>query len=339
MIALDGGDRLSYAEFVVFVTDPYHSELQAKVCQQAADQLESLGKRSFVLDAAFRPEAAAEAAAATAADSAPDAASGSWSEMTTGKASLQPQQRTPQSQFRSPPTTSAAGLETSVQAAAADQRDRRHRSISSGSGGRGGEQQGVSAEEFLTGLRSLGLRLSVSDAHRLILRFDVHGDGHLSSRRFVSMVENSGPWNQALTRLTHQEEADEEADACLRAHKTYGEWPPAVEQGRGQGETLVLSNDIVEMARYIGIRVSSDSSLLWIAADALAAPLPNGWVMHKSKDGRWFYYNELTCDRAWLDFVGTLVALAWFPADPQYVNTGPAGWMKGDLFRVQALII
>ncbi|CAN0542024.1 unnamed protein product, partial [Ectocarpus sp. 8 AP-2014] len=53
------------------------------------------------------------------------------------------------------------------------------------------------------------------------------------------------------------------------------------------------------MARYIGIRVSSDSSLLWIASDALAAPLPNGWVMHKSKEGRWFYHNDLTGQSRW----------------------------------------
>lgn len=289
MIALDGGDRLSYAEFVVFVTDPYHSELQAKVCQQAADQLEGLGRRSFDLDAAFRPAAAAAA-------SASNTVSGTWSEMTTGTAAPQQQQHLSQSLFHPPTTSPAAGLETGVQAAAEDQHGRSCSSSSS-------EKQGVSAEKFLAGLRSLGLRLSVSDAHRLILRFDVHGDGHLSARRFVSMVENSGSWTRALVRLAHQEEADEEADACLRAHRTYGEWPPAVKQGRGQGQTLVLSTDIVEMARYIGIRVSSDLSLLWIAADALAAPLPNGWVMHKSKDGRWFYYNELTGDRACLDLL------------------------------------
>lgn len=156
----------------------------------------------------------------------------------------------------------------------------------------------MSAEEFLAAMRNLGLRLSVSDAHRLLLRFDVHGDGHLSARRFVSMVESSRPWTRALVRLAHQEEADEEADACLRVQKASGEWPPAVEQRRdevqGQGQALVLSADVVEMARYIGIRVSSDSSLLWIAADALAAPLPNGWVMHKGKEGRWFYHNEIT---------------------------------------------
>lgn len=298
MIALDGGDRLSYAEFVVFVTDPYHSELQAEVCQQAADQLESLGRRSFTLDAAFRPEtvaAAAAAAATVAVTAAPNEVSATWSEMTTGATAPQQQRHAPQGRFQSPTTTSAAGLETGVCTAVEDQHGRGRRRSSSS------EKQGVSAEEFLAGLRSLGLRLSVSDAHRLILRFDVHGDGHLSARRFVSMVENSRPWTQALARLAHQEEADEEADACLRSHRTYGEWPPAVKQGRGQGETLVLSADIVEMARYIGIRVSSDSSLLWIAADALAAPLPNGWVMHKSKDGRWFYYNELTGKWAWLD--------------------------------------
>lgn len=314
MIALDGGDRLSYAEFVVFVTDPYHSELQAKVCQQAADQLEDLGKRSFNLDAAFRPEAAAAAAAAGAAAvaSAPNSVSGTWSETTTGTAVPQQEQHLPQSQLH-PPTTTSAGIETGLQEAAEDQHGPSSNTRS--------EKQGVSAEEFLAGLRSLGLRLTVSDAHRLILRFDVHGDGHLSARRFVSMVESSRPWTRALVRLAHQEEADEEADACLRAYRTYGEWPPAMKQGRGQGQALVLSTDIVEMARYIGIRVSSDSSLLWIAADALDAPLPNGWVMYKSKEGRWFYYNELTGDWAWFGLRVSFVALAWFSFDPAHGAT------------------
>lgn len=251
------------------------------MCQQAADQLEGLGRRSFNLDAAFRQEAVA---------AAPNTASGTWSEVAKETGVPEQQQHLPQSQFHSPKTTPSAGLETGMQAAAGDQHGCRSSTTSSS------KKQGVSAEEFLAGLTRLGLRLSVPDAHRLILRFDVHGDGHLSARRFVSMVENSRPWTRSLERLAHQEEADEEADACLRAHSTHGEWPPALKQGRGQSQTLVLSMDIVEMARYIGIRVSSDSSLLWIAADALAAPLPNGWVIHKSKDGRGFYYNELTGD-------------------------------------------
>ena len=299
MIAVDGGDRLSYAEFAVFVTDPHHSELQAEVCRQAAEQLEGLGRRSFNLEAAFRPGAAAAAAAPaapaepaappnTVGGSAPSSGAGgeTWPEVTAT-----PQPTAAQDQM----PTIRQGSSGSAAAAANAGPDHQQRGVG---GDGGGDRQSVSAEEFLAGLRSLGLRLSVSDAHRLILRFDVHGDGHLSARRFVSMVESSRPWTRALAWLAHQEEVDEEADACLRAQRVYGEWPPALKQGEGQGQgrvqSIALSTDIVEMARYIGIRVCSDSSMLWIAADALAAPLPNGWVMHAAKEGRWFYHNELT---------------------------------------------
>ncbi len=321
MIALDGGDRLSYAEFAVFVTDPHHSELQEEVCRQAAEQLEGLGRRSFNLDAAFRQVAAAAAAAAAAEGvsqavggdvSSSGAGGDTWPEVAA--APQQKHQHVPQ-KSQCPRSTTAPGEESvlgqqeSSGLAAAGTGAHAAGDYRHGSGGGGGDGQGVSAEVFLAGLRSLGLRLSVSDAHRLILRFDVHGDGHLSARRFVTMVENSPPWTRALAWLAHQEEVDEEADACLRARRAYGEWPPALQQGQGQGQgrgqgqgqSIVLSTDIVEMARYIGIRVCSDSSLLWIAADALAAPLPNGWVMHAGKEGRWFYHNELTGESARCD--------------------------------------
>ncbi|CAM9655055.1 unnamed protein product [Ectocarpus sp. 6 AP-2014] len=299
MMALDGGDRLSYAEFVVFVTDPHHSELQGKVCEQAAEQLEGVGRRSFNLDAAFR-SATAPLNATFTGDSSSKGGGDPWPEtamVASAPSHTHMQQGKEHLATGGMSALRQGGLGVSAKAAAVD----RHSCSESGLGdvGAEGEKQGVPAEEFLAGLRGLGLRLSVSDAHRLIVRFDVHGDGHLSTRRFISMVESSRPWTRALTRMAHQEEADEEADACLRAYSVHGEWPSAVEQSQGQGVALTLDEDIVEMARYIGIRVSSDSSLLWIAADALAAPLPNGWAMHKSKEGRWFYHNDLTGQSRW----------------------------------------
>lgn len=257
-IALDGGDRLSYAEFAVFVSDPRHSELQAHVCQQAAKQLEGLGRRSFNLDAAFHP-----ARRDTAALS-----SGGRPKSAAAQPAREEQHGTRHEKSRRA-GDAAAGR-------AAERPD-------------GGDARKIiSTSEFLAGLEALGLGLSTSDAQRLVVRFDVHGDGYLSAGRFVAMVESSSPWTRALERLAQQEEADEEADAYLRAQRVYG-------RCSGGG---AVSAEIVEMARYIGIRVSSDSSLLWIAADALAAPLPDGWVMYKGQEGRWFYHNELTgeCD-------------------------------------------
>ncbi|CAM9167581.1 unnamed protein product, partial [Sphacelaria rigidula] len=231
MIALDGGDRVSYGEFAVFVSDPYHAELQDEVCCQAAERLEALGQVSFHLDEAFRRKAIAQA-------------------------------QTAGSRYR-------LGM--------------------------------LSADEFLVGLENLGIRLSTSNAQRLIVRFDIHGDGYISAGRFVSMVECSIPWKRARAHLTRQDEADEEADAWLRTRHVQ-HMQRAVHTGDKlpvPGNPLRLSVEMVEMARYLGIRISSDSSLLWIASDALAAPLPDGWVAQKTSGGRSFYHNERTGQSRW----------------------------------------
>lgn len=251
MVALDGGDRLSFAEFAVFVSDPRHYELQSEVCRQLSKQLELLGRRSLRVDDVFF---ARQRRPAPREDNVVDA--------------------------RNPKITSRSDI------AATDLKQEQGR----GEPGehhieRHEDRQEASASDFLDGLEDLGLRLSAIDANRLLVRFDVHGDGHLSVQRFVSMVESSPEWSRALARLSRQEEADEEADACLRARRTSGN-PVKNEH---------LSEDLIEMARYLGIRVSTDSSLLWIAEDALNAPLPEGWVVCRShRDGAYFYQNRFT---------------------------------------------
>lgn len=285
-LALDGGDRLSFGEFAVFVSDPYHSELEAQVCQQAAEHLEALGRRSFNLDAVFRKHPG-------------------------------PVRKNPQSSMGTTQSGPTVGDEINAvvrtdqhRAAMASQAKDLYQAPFDGEGCSGVQAaitgtEGqpfplpvqhahcercdlhvVSAANFVAGLETLGLRLSASDTRRLLVRFDVHGDGFLSTGRFAAMIEKSRPWIQALAWLAHQEEADEEADACLRAHQLHGRWPTVGEQA--------LSDDVVQMARYIGIRVSSDAALLWIATDALAAPKPAGWAMYQDQEGRWFYHNELT---------------------------------------------
>ena len=246
LITLDGGDRFSYAEFSVFISDPYHSELQAEVCRQAAARLEILGRHSVNLHAAFLPEP-------LCFDALPGMV-------------LRNNQ-----EYRAE-INSSRGDENVLAKNIREQ----HRGFD--------VRKIVSEEEFLAGLRVLGLDIPPSNLERLLVRFDVHGDGCLSVDRFASMVENSPAWTHAISRLNRQAEADEEADACLRSYRMTGRW------SAGQ----MLSEEIVDMARYLGIRVSSDASLLWIAADALEAPLPDGWVMSQGQDGSCFYQNRAT---------------------------------------------
>lgn len=263
MIALDGGDRASYAEFVVFVSDPHHATLQTRVCRQAAERLEALGRRSFHLDVAFRPKTTAMAHTTVPFDG--------------GGPGPGPGRGTSSSDGEYPGANRRGHISAQHQGIVQGTRGPRHR------------QGMVSAEEFLVGLEALELRLSTADAQRLIVRFDVHGDGYISAGRFVSMVESSDCWKRARVQLARQDEADEEADAWLRAQRNVHRREGVSVPGKQQ-----LSEEIVEMARYLGIRVSSDESLLWIASDALEAPVPDGWVVQKAHGGRFFYYNELT---------------------------------------------
>ncbi|CAM9846804.1 unnamed protein product, partial [Discosporangium mesarthrocarpum] len=236
LMAIDGGDRVSFGEFAVFVTDPHHEELQENVCRQLQEQLEAVGRRIVALNAAATP-------------------------------------------WRAPHYGGRGG---------------------GGGWGRGGDRgDGLTAEEFLEGLAALGLHLSAADSQRLLVRFDVHGDGRLSVPRFVSMVERSPHWAQGLRRLTLQEEADEEAESMLRTWRRTERWPRGCVRGAGEGGEEGMSVELVEMARYLGIRVSSDASELWVAREALRAPLPNGWSVIQGGDGRAFYRNDLTGQTRW----------------------------------------
>ena len=52
---------------------------------------------------------------------------------------------------------------------------------------------------------------------------------------------------------------------------------------------------MTEDARYLGIDTSVDHDLLWIAEEALEAPLPSEWTEHfDSSDGERYYFNKTT---------------------------------------------
>ena len=53
---------------------------------------------------------------------------------------------------------------------------------------------------------------------------------------------------------------------------------------------------MTEYARYLGIDPAVDDDLLWIAEEALEAPLPSEWTEHFDSSDRVYYYNETTED-------------------------------------------
>merc|ERR1712217_55208 len=57
--------------------------------------------------------------------------------------------------------------------------------------------------------------------------------------------------------------------------------------------------ELIAYARYLGIDPVVDHDLLWIAVEALEAPLPSDWTEHFDGNDRVFYYNATTRVSSW----------------------------------------
>jgi Ca2+-binding EF-hand superfamily protein len=143
----------------------------------------------------------------------------------------------------------------------------------------------VSIPAFREGLTQLGLRLSPTDIQRLVTRFDLHEEGFCSVTRFVRCVQRSVQWQNAERVLTLQDEAVAEA-----AH---------IRERQREGQFTDISEELLAMAEFLGIRPISEQQLLWIAVDALRAPLPINWSAQKDSEGRIYFYNHISNQSRW----------------------------------------
>jgi hypothetical protein len=60
-----------------------------------------------------------------------------------------------------------------------------------------------------------------------------------------------------------------------------------------------MSEELISMCEYLGIRVLSERDMIWIAEDALKAPLPVNWMAQRDRQGRTFFYNNITQQSRW----------------------------------------
>eukprot|EP00924_Labyrinthula_sp_SR-Ha-C_P004470 snap_masked-scaffold_1-processed-gene-1.16-mRNA-1 protein AED:0.85 eAED:0.85 QI:0/-1/0/1/-1/1/1/0/888 len=60
-----------------------------------------------------------------------------------------------------------------------------------------------------------------------------------------------------------------------------------------------LEKAVVEHAKYLGLDPVLDQGLLWIAKEALMAPIPEGWNQGLTDDGVPYYYNEEIQESKW----------------------------------------
>jgi len=81
----------------------------------------------------------------------------------------------------------------------------------------------------------------------------------------------------------------------------------ATTSGQGAGDSAQESKalqakalkEVEEFASYLGMTPAEDRDLLWIAVEAMTAPLPANWSEHTTKDGQPYYYNLRTDHTQW----------------------------------------
>eukprot|EP00400_MALV-I_sp_L67-5_P001135 gene1135-671_t len=65
------------------------------------------------------------------------------------------------------------------------------------------------------------------------------------------------------------------------------------------GPAQPTQTELISYAKYLGMDPLGDQDLLWIARDALLAPLPHMWSEHFDSEQRVFYYNSDTKQSSW----------------------------------------
>jgi len=50
-------------------------------------------------------------------------------------------------------------------------------------------------------------------------------------------------------------------------------------------------HEVREYAKFLNIAPAAEPELLWIAKEAMSAPLPGGWTQHDDAQGWAFFYN------------------------------------------------
>jgi hypothetical protein len=141
---------------------------------------------------------------------------------------------------------------------------------------------------FLSAMQRMGLRLSAERKSVCVARFDVYGSGACSAERFLRSVRRYPEWQRLEQELASAEQAAQEANTLMQRM-----------QYEGSNHILGVTGEVISMAEYLGILPISEQHLLWIAADALKAPIPLNWTAQTDKQGRTFFYNHINNESTW----------------------------------------
>lgn len=261
-IALDSKSWVTFGEFTVYVLDSDHSLLESNITEQMAQLFEQHGKEflSSILNIFYQEEDAFNDSKASA--------------------------NSKDSYLHHLPFSS-------------------HTQIAFGEES---EYGSTGKSSFINSLKRIGLILTASEITRLISRFDVNGTDQCSIDRFVRMITTSRAWKKSEEVLIYQEQAVLEADwlrtrIALTGERSFDQILSFTsmhgEEIAVSDELLQLPNELINMCEYLGIRVLSEQDMIWIASDALRAPLPLNWTVKKDSQGRTYFFNHLTNQSKW----------------------------------------
>lgn len=145
----------------------------------------------------------------------------------------------------------------------------------------------LARDSFARLLKKIGLQLPTADLARLLDRFDIYGNDECYVDRFLTMLMQSDAWRQATRNLEYQLRAQQEANYV----RSRG--------GLLEGSDIPLAKEVIDMCEYLGIGMLSEENMIWIAVDALRAPLPVNWTVQRDHEGRNYFYNVLTNQSRW----------------------------------------
>lgn len=147
-----------------------------------------------------------------------------------------------------------------------------------------------SLEAFTSTMKILGVA-SDEDINKLVMRFDIHGTKSCSVTRFLAMLERSARYKQAVREVTVINQAISESQQLKTMIADQLPLPAPLHN---------MSTQLIDMCVYLGIRVMTDVDIVWIAEDALRAPLPGlEWTVKHDNAGRIFFHNTLTNESKW----------------------------------------
>jgi Ca2+-binding EF-hand superfamily protein len=156
----------------------------------------------------------------------------------------------------------------------------------------------VHRDDLARALKKIGCNLATADMSRLLDRFDIHGNDECSVPRFMQCITQCEAWYQAQRNLQYQDQAYEEANLMRRNHSNNSSNANSNSTSTNSSNHQ-LSEEVLKMCEYLGIGVISEENMIWIAVDALRAPLPVNWTVQKDPEGRNYFYNILTHQSRW----------------------------------------